>query len=330
MRQRRSQRPEDPTRARAQLAAREREVGDVLADLGVACEVQRAEVTDPSSGSLVVRGRQDGRDVIVKVADTPQGGDRLLRHVAAARAVREGAAPALGALVPCVLDVITRADRTVTIETARPGRRLLDRHRAAARRGRHEMLEVLAAVHQLEARTLRPGAADREAWVDRPLATVRGRAGDPAADASLRRLCDELGTALDRPLRVGRVHGDPWPGNVLTTPWGTVTGIVDWESSRACAPADVDLAQVVLFSSSAAIGPLVTEVLERNAPPRATDTAARRAFTAAPNDFGVRTAFLLGWLWHVADNIEKSPAYHGEWFATNVTAVLRAVDRTRR
>ncbi|OIJ67799.1 aminoglycoside phosphotransferase family protein [Streptomyces mangrovisoli] len=193
----------------------------------------------------------------------------------------------------------------------------------------------------LRAATGRPrAAADRApAWcaaqlTDLAAGTPRYRSGRRAAEfrALGRRLEAALAGAV---LTEGWTHGDYHPGNVLLDGVPLqVTGVFDWGSGRARGPCEIDAYSFVVALRSTLtgrpLGGLVAETLRVGRIPDADRPLL--ALAGLDPDHGVADPVavpLLSWLWHVTNNVRKSPRFgrsHG-WLAHTVAPVLHECDR---
>ncbi len=286
-------------------------------------------------------------DVAVLEAGPVGGGSQALIKVAATGAAGVGMAAqqrvldALHAdnrlgemrrLVPGVLAGGSYRGLTYLIEARLPGERLdaVLPDQATRTCALQSALDALSALH---AGTSIDGIADatvRAGLVGEPIAVLAGAVGPlPALD----RVALRLTTAFDDvDVALGRTHGDYWHGNILCTPGGHVTGIVDWEYSRAD---DVTALDVMNFLVTLRMrerreeyGTVVVnmltdeswsdgeeELLERSAGPR------------VDREVGVANVALATWLRHVTDMLERRPDFgtHRLWMRRNVHAVLGTV-----
>lgn len=271
-----------------------------------------------------------GRTIVLKVAHTERGASALNRHVTAVEAVRLTASPSLRRLIPAVLHQARREPWHVVVESALPGRPLSEAHLPARLRGERAALVALDGVHTIDAQVTAAPSELLETWVDAPLAEVGRHVAPCRFEQPLRHLRDELTTALSRPLPLARSHGDVWAGNLLVSPTGRVTGLVDWEASRALAPIGTDVMQFALSSYERSIGSVVADALVTGAMPPGISTGLRRAAERGHHELGLRSTLLLAWLWHVDENLRKSAHYAGSWIDTNVEPVLRSAGLTGR
>ncbi|MFD5634954.1 phosphotransferase family protein [Streptomyces sp. NPDC127077] len=181
----------------------------------------------------------------------------------------------------------------------------------------------------------RRAAADRTpAWCESQLTALsagmpRYRSGRRAAafEALRHRLDAALAGAV---LTEGWTHGDYHPGNVLLghVPL-RVTGVFDWSSGRVDGPCEIDAyAFVVALRSTLTgrpLGGLVAETLRVGRVPDADRALLALAGLDPDRDVADPVAIpLLSWLWHVANNVRKSPRFGHSygWLTHTVAPVL--------
>lgn len=178
-------------------------------------------------------------------------------------------------------------------------------------------------------------AADKApAWCEAQLTDLsagmpRYRSGRRAA--SFEALRHRLDAALaGAELTEGWTHGDYHPGNVLLggAPLH-VTGVFDWSSGRADGPCEIDAYSFVVALRSTLtgrpLGGLVAETLRTGRVPES--ERALLALAGVDPDHGVHDPVampLLSWLWHVANNVRKSPRFGRSygWLTHTVAPVL--------
>jgi O-antigen/teichoic acid export membrane protein/aminoglycoside phosphotransferase len=264
-------------------------------------------------GARVIGRHTGGGDVSVCAIK----GDRILRRArsAAGDAAIRRHARALEALTgfPLAPDLLATGrvgERAFAAESALTGRPATAAQLPAGFVA--AVTEAMRPLHDGTSVHVRVGGEQLDAWVHAPVRQLRAVAPGPLVD----RLEAELVEALrDRVVEVGAVHGDLWAGNVLVDGDGSVTGIVDWEAHSAQGLPAVDLAHLELTTRALAsrreLGAVVRQALGRRAEP------------------GARTAILLAWLGHVAQNLAKSPRYarNPVWRRRNLLPVLETVSR---
>lgn len=289
------------------------------------------EVLDGRGDVIIAHGvtAADRVPVTVKLARTDAGSARLRNHAGALAAF--AAAPASAALVPRLVRVGDTPMGTLTIESRLPGRPVGTQGTittAVATR----CLDALAVLHAVARADVRPDAALLDAWVDDHVEVVRGHDLVPVDQAALDAVRDELRSALDRPLVAARVHGDFSPGNVLADERLAVSGIIDFEHTRAVALPDTDHVQFALTCAppSVALGELVERTLVDGRAHPAIAPIAALALDAAPNALGLRTLVLHAWLVNLADDIRKwgRALDWGPWAVRDIADVVAAAART--
>ncbi|MXM64511.1 phosphotransferase [Streptomyces sp. HUCO-GS316] len=205
----------------------------------------------------------------------------------------------------------------------------------------HAAAPALRLLADLRAATgRRHQAADRaRPWCESQLTALsagipRYRSGRRAAEfeALRHRLDAALAGAV---LTEGWTHGDYHPGNVLLAGDPLqVTGVFDWSGGRADGPCEIDAYTFVLALRSTLagrpLGGLVAETLRTGRVPDA--DRALLALADVDPDHGVADPVaipLLSWLWHVANNVSKSPRFGHSygWLTHTVTPVLEECAR---
>jgi O-antigen/teichoic acid export membrane protein/aminoglycoside phosphotransferase (APT) family kinase protein len=267
-------------------------------------------------------------EVVVKLAWTPVGADRVAAHLAAVRSLRS--LPRLGAwtsLLPDVLDVGAVRGRPYVVERALPG---VDA-RPFASDGRRDAAVAAAA------RSMRPlydatstdvlvDSAWLEAWVHQRLDRVgRERAGAGREAFAGPRSAFEA-ALLGQHVRAGSVHGDLWLGNVLMDPdTCSVSGIVDWEHASSVGPVAADLAHLVLSTRSLTCREPLGAVAARLIEGRDSLSATERELLTGWG-MSAREALLLAWLQHLTGRLAQSTLHtHGRWMRRNADPVLEAL-----
>ncbi|NMH96644.1 phosphotransferase family protein [Pseudonocardia acidicola] len=188
----------------------------------------------------------------VKIAGDVRAAARIDREAQRLLALQRVHSRHLAGSVPQVLDVLDHGGRPALVTTAQRGVPMLVRyHRRGhtadpeavradlAAASRWLLLAQSATLGPAAPLDLAPGTAER----------LRARlTAAPAAD----RVLDRLGALR---ARLGRyaapttlVHGDFWPGNLLTDR-GEITGVVDWEHSELAGNPVRDIARFALAYS---------------------------------------------------------------------------------
>ena len=275
------------------------------------------------SDLLVVPVRRE-EPMAVKCARTDRAHQTLLRqHAVLAMLHADGRLGSWRGLLPRVIDGEYRSRPTWTVEGWLPGTSGTAMLRARPGLGARlsgAAAEAIDGLHQATSRDEEVGAAHLARWVDEPLALLEremrlARPG-PYTDAIDTLRADLHAGLRGRRLRIGWVHRDFHPGNVLFARDGRrVTGIVDWAGAVPDGPIDLDVRLFRLAvrreTEGRSFGDLVVEGLRRE------------------REQGETGLLLLAWLWHVTDNLEKSARFTAShlWTGRNVLDVLKAVAR---
>ena len=129
-----------------------------------------------------------------------------------------------------------------------------------------------------------------------------------------------------RPHRVGRIHGDLAPSNLLWhKPAGSISGVVDWELSDPGLPAEIDRGHFVLAYTAEVgrldYGRLVARCLTGD---WSAVTRGGLAGLDGPNHWPADLSVLVAWLHHTSANLTKTARFRGNpiWFNANVAPVV--------
>ncbi len=280
---------------------------------------------------------------IVRLARSDPGIAGLRRAAAAQRALHaqpELSGPNdLASVIPTVLATGDSGPWAYTVETARPGRRLDDRHLVGevVARGR---ITALAAVGSLHRATARSVAAEtiRAAWIERRRALAADLlARRPGASrAALDTLVEAAGAGLTdgRSVRAGWIHGDLWAANILVDDRGLISGLVDWDSAEPDEEAGQDTLHLILFERRRrrheSLGQTVVSVLSTGwdasdrilLPEAGLDAGQEKGDTAEPAPD--RSLVLRYWLRFLEANVTRHPELRTAdgWLDQNLVAVL--------
>jgi len=173
-----------------------------------------------------------------------------------------------------------------------------------------------------------------EAWLDAPLRRLEAYALARPRPARLLdtvgRLREELAAVLvGRTVTVSWIHGDFWPGNLLTAPSGArVTGIVDWDCAT---PGQLPLHDLLhlhvlaqRLASGGELGDLVVRALHRGIDQ--TLEVPLGEVAGWLDTIPQRAALLLYWLRHVLLFIDSGGDHDNpRWLRANVERVLANV-----
>lgn len=190
---------------------------------------------------------------------------------------------------------------------------------------------AVAAITDLHGRTgtrVVVGSAELEAWVHDPMAAVAA-ALPRRAYPDTRAMADLLaGRLRGRRVVTAWTHGDYTPDNVLTDASGRVTGIVDWGQSLPDGLAVLDVVTFLITAQRSTTGSEIGAVVLRRlseSVPAEDDLLLRAQRSTGVPALDPETLTLLGWLHHVAQNLQKSPAFAANpvWVRRNLLAVVR-------
>jgi aminoglycoside phosphotransferase (APT) family kinase protein len=298
-----------------------------------------ARWTDNRVAVVRVVPEPESPPIILKLAATVHGSQSLAREKTVLDALRE--IPALEewrVRVPAVLGHGGVEKRMWLAETALPGtpaRALL----GDPEQRRWLLPAALTAIGQLHAQTAVVRAvesADLDTWIDEPAARLARLIGGIGRVPVLETLRNDLRSALlGRPLPIGWIHGDFWPGNLLVdSVAGTVTGIVDWDQAGAEQLPLHDILHLALYSRRLAGGGELGEIV-RHALRRPDDLERWVAELQPEGPAGEapgwlaedhHSTVLLYWLHHVGSFAEAGGHADSRfWVRHNIEAVLEAL-----
>ena len=266
--------------------------------------------------------------VAVKISCSDAGAAALASQREALAAVRD--TPGLNgfrAVVPEVLDHGTRDGCRYLVERALPGvdGRALVRGASTASALR-ATADAMADLYGASSREVVVDARFVRGVLDDRVETIRRACGADAGDRIGELRVELAAGLLGRRVAAGRVHGDLWLGNVLFDPAArTLTGVVDWEGSRADDLPAVDITHLVLATRCAErgrdIARVVGALLDGDEQLHAHEYALIEPHLR--DDLAVRELVLLAWLQHVAQRLTQSTLHHrGRWVRRNVDPVL--------
>lgn len=280
-----------------------------------------------ASDTAVIMVKAHGSSGVLKVAVSDSGVDSLRREVEVLS--RLGSDERLGAwreLLPVPWQAGGIGGGGAFLLTSRlPGRPLQP---GMAHRYTSAAFHAIAPLHNLARTVAAVDAAMLRWWVDEPVAEITRAVPETG---SLHRMAAGLHDYLSgRLVTLGWTHGDFYSGNLLASPDGGVTGIVDWSQARERDLLALDLVFWLLTvpdrGQRRSFGARVAVGLRQPW----TSAESRLIGTVIDGDrIGKRALLLLAWLRHVAGNLEKSDRYADSmlWARRNIAPVLRAVAR---
>lgn len=317
---------------------------------------QRASAAESTIDTHMIRLSQlrveRGHSVaVMKVARDIPGAMQLRtqRRLVAEIASQPGLDEAWREMLPRVLAFDERPEKTVCVESYRPGISLAEVLADDPDRFEDLATVALAALAPLHRATARSIVVDNlssvRQWIVEPVAGLADVCG--RMDARLVPILDRLESMLARAI-VGRrmtvcwTHGDYTPDNVqLAGPLAPVNRIVGWDEARGDRLALIDEFLMILATSCQAeeadLGTVVSRRLEagglsdseRNALTAGTGRSGNGAYDSERVD--ERVAILLTWLHHVGVLLRKNAggSIRASWLATNVSPVLDVVAEWR-
>lgn len=274
------------------------------------------------------------RGAVVKVARCPYGETSLRRDLAVRAHIHTD--PATASWKDKVARTYWAGDslgRFTVVEERLPGASLLDlMHDTGVL---SEVLEELSAIRRTTAHEVI--ADDRLfCWFQGPASTVSGvlqRWGNRrAADAVTGWANDAAASMQGASCRVGLVHGDLWPGNVLLQR-GSVSGVIDWDQSACHDAALHDVLHLTVYPLTKELGVdlglVIREALtDRTTKGELAELLRARGIEDDCRDVGMsyRNALIWYWLRHVARmSREPGHANNPRWVSRNVMTVASVI-----
>jgi hypothetical protein len=270
---------------------------------------------------------------------------RTQRRLVAEIGSQPGLDEAWREMLPRVLAFDERPDKTVCVESYRPGVCLAEVLADDPDRSEELATLALTAIAPLHRATARLIVVDNlssvRQWIVEPVAGLADVCG--RMDARLVPILDRLESMLARAI-VGRritvcwTHGDYTPDNIqLAGPQASVNRIVGWDEARGDRLALIDKFLMILTTSCQAEGAELGAVVSQRLKAGGLSDSERNALNAGPSRSGngaydservdERVAILLTWLHHVAVLLRKNTggSMRASWLATNVSPVLDVV-----
>jgi aminoglycoside phosphotransferase (APT) family kinase protein len=276
-----------------------------------------------ASDTAVILIRTRGASGVLKVAATASGVASLRREAEMLSLLRsDERLGALQSLLPVPWNAGYVNGSAFLVTSRLPGQVMQPE---AARDCTFRAFDAIAPLHRLGRTIQIVDDSMLNRWVDEPAAQI---AGIVDSNCGLNRLVTTLHEELaGRPVMLGWTHGDFYPGNVLATTSGRVSGIVDWSHAREADLVALDLMFWLLTLSARgqprSFGARVAAELDRCWTP----AESRLIGPVTPGPVSRRALVLLAWLRHSADNIGKCERYATSmlWSRRTITPVLRKV-----
>jgi O-antigen/teichoic acid export membrane protein len=293
------------------------------------------ELIAGKSDSIVIdfKNLSGGNGALLKAADSVAGRSQLLRQTEVLdRLHADNRLGGWRALIPTIERAGYVGGSYCIVESRLPGERgvgaLYDLGRT--RRFRSSAIATISEFHRLTSTPVVAGDAQLVRWVHEPMAEVicaLPKAHRPAAQRLAEQLADHVRGAV---VATGWAHGDYTPDNVLTDEAGQVIAVVDWCQADELGMPLMDvsgfhLVSTFMVTSGAELG---ATVLDRLTDVRPDDHQlfARTQRMLGGDVLDSRVVMVLGWLMHVAHNIEKSPQFAANplWVRRNLVPVVQA------
>jgi thiamine kinase-like enzyme len=193
--------------------------------------------------------------------------------------------------------------------------------------------DAIGRLHRATARDAIVGTELLERAVLEPTRMLTGALARRRAQRSnieaLERLADGLCASLEGRVTVlSWIHGDYWPGNILTNSNGDVNGIVDWEFACADDLPSFDVATLILHARTECrgqhLGRVVRDLLASSAW-SPTELALLGDAADARAGLDLETLVLLSWLRHIGRTIPRCRFRfldEGLWIHSQVDTLL--------
>jgi hypothetical protein len=293
----------------------------------------RRTLTGVAVITIGYRGRPPS--LVIMLPQTTGGLRRLRRHSEVAAALR--ADPRLrtwSELVPRPISEGRFAGQYYFVSQALPGTSALSllsdpvaRPQLLAR-----ATQTVMELHQRTARATTVAPALLERWIDLPALAIRrvleardyGRAPLLLLDNLQARLHASL---AGREVKIGWIHGDFWPGNLLVNVNGAISGIVDWDRAACNELPEHDTLHLAIYTSKllqrVEPGVVIRSALENPESPAVLAALGTRQEGASVG-VSAEIMLLLYWLRFIAASLAQSAyfATNRSWVAQNIMDVL--------
>jgi O-antigen/teichoic acid export membrane protein len=304
---------------------------------------QLGDLIAGKSDSIVIdfKNLDGGAGALLKAADSVAGRSQLIHQTEVL--ARLHADTRLGEwrrLVPTIERAGHFGGSYCLVESRLPGERgvgaLYDLTRTRAFRS--SAIATISQFHRLTARPVVAGEPQLDRWVHQPMSEVAAALPRTHRAAALQ-LADQLADRVRGALvPSGWTHGDYTPDNVLTNEVGQVVAVVDWCQADEYGMSLLDvigfhLVATFMVTRGAELGAVVVERLT-DLRPDDHQLLARTQRMLGGDVLDSRVLMVLGWLQHVAHNIEKSPQFAANplWVRRNLVPVVQGAPEllTRR
>ncbi|MFK7805331.1 MAG: phosphotransferase [Anaerolineae bacterium] len=286
---------------------------------------------------------EGGKDpvAVFKICNSQSAGQSLGHHADTLRTVQTNRGQALQFAIPQILATYKHKEISAVLETKLPGITLDSYLEQEKNRSLKPIIEntftALASYYQYkETLPINIPAKVLEKLVAQPIALIEKELGwlnKTFIGRKLQAITHELITTLQaNRIRLGPIHGDLWPGNIMLDPeTGQMTGLIDWETAQEESYPAVDLFHLLLTTTAQIenkeLGSTVISTLKR---PRSYSSATYATYDSNPLKSACesdRAIILLAWLHHLKSNLSKNDTFtkHYYWLFQNVISVLARI-----